>query len=119
MPYVKKAAAVKIAFPSDKHYFVMWRDKVPYGALREARSRAVIVRVNPDTNEATPEFDTIAYNDYALLAHIESWNLDDVDGQSLPLTIESLAQLDSDDVAVLNERMAGVAQSQEKERKNS
>lgn len=114
MPYVKHAAATRLVLPSDSHYFIMWRAKIAYGALAAARTQAIKI-----DGEGNAQFDANAYSDLALLAHIESWNLDDAEGKPLPLSLESLGLLDSDDVSFLQEKMAAKSKEQEKERKNS
>lgn len=114
MSYVKKAAAQKITLPSDKHYHVLWKPKVTYGALKEARTQAIQI-----DSDGTPHFDANIYAELSLLAHIDSWNLDDEDGQPLPLTLESVGLLDNEDVSLLNERMATESTAQEAARKNA
>lgn len=116
MPYVKTIKTEKITLPSDKHYFVMWRSKVRYGDAKLAAKNAISIDARQGAN-ATPEFDSALYIVYSILAHIESWNLDDAEGRPLPLTVESMDALDEDDFSMLALKLQGEATEQTDERK--
>lgn len=113
MPYVKTIKSEKITLVSDAHYFVMWRPKARYGEMKQATQQAVSV----DTRTESAEFNPTAYTDYAILAHIESWNLDGEDGEPLPLTVESLDLLDEEDMNLLLGKLSATSAKDEKERK--
>ena len=101
MPYVKSIKTEKVTLPSDSHYHIFWRPRARYGDIKQATQKAVAVQVDARSQSATPEFDTVAYTGYAVLAHIESWNLDDAEGNPLPLSIESFDLLDEEDMNLL------------------
>ena len=113
MPYVKTIKAEKITLASDPHYFVLWRSKARYGQMKQATAKAVSL----DARSQSADFDATAYTDYAVLAHIESWNLDDEKGELLPVDIESLNLLDEDDMNLLLSRLSKANAEQEVERK--
>lgn len=113
MPYVKKAVAEKVIL-SDPTYFVMWRPSINYGALRDAATAAT--KISP-SGEA--ETDNGLAADNLILAHIESWNLDDEEGKPLPLTPTSLRLLDETDANTLGELLSAQSKVQAKSRKNS
>lgn len=113
MPYVKTIKAEKIVLASDPHYFIMWRPKVRYGDMKQATSKAVTV----DARNQQADFDAAAYTEYAVLAHIESWNLDDEKGEPLPLTAEALGQLEEDDMNALLAKLNVSTTDQSAERK--
>lgn len=109
MAYVKKAAVEKVTLDSNPDYYVMWRTKLTYGQMRD------IARVG---QKSDGQVDQLTASDALFLAHIESWNLDDEDGNILPLTPESLAFLDEDDANQLAKLSNKTLETQESERKN-
>lgn len=114
MPYVKTIKSEKITLPSDPHYFIMWRPKARYGEMKQATSKAVTV----DTRgNGEADFNPTAYTEYAVLAHIESWNLDDAEGKPLPLEAESLNMLEEDDMNLLLSKLSASNEKQQEERK--
>lgn len=117
MPYVKTIKTEKITLPSDSHYFIQWRPRARYGDIKQATSKAIAVSVDARMQNATPEFDSVAYTSYAVLAHIESWNLDDADGKPLPLSVESFDMLDEEDMNLLLSKLNREAGEQADSRK--
>lgn len=115
MPYVKKRAATKVALPSDPNYFVMWRTNVTYGEVK------AIAKGLPKADAGDAEGENARGNaiaDRMLLLYIEAWNLDDEDGNILPLNAESLNEMQTDDVAFLSKRLSEDAEKKEEDRKN-
>lgn len=114
MPYVKPSVPRKIPLVSDPAYYVMWKDRIKYGDIREV-SKSSVRQVGP---RGETEVDRQAMADATFLLHIVDWNLDDEEGNKLPLTADSLALLSEDDANQLATLLADANQVKDTERKN-
>lgn len=115
MPYLKKRAAEKVSLPTDPDYYVLWRTNVTYGEIKAVAKG--LPQTKPDDAESQQER-SAAIADRMLLLYIEDWNLDDEAGKKLPVTAESLNQMDGDDIAFLSKRLNADNEQKEEERKN-
>lgn len=106
MPYIKPSETKRIPLKSDPNYWVDWRSSVRYGDMRAA-SRAAF----KTTGDGDGEIDATAYADAMLLAYIAGWNLDDEQGNILPVTVENLGFLTSED----SNQLASLLQEDQKQ----
>lgn len=114
MPYVKAPLITRLTLPSNKEYWVDWRESILYGDMKAATKAAV--QLDMETGESRT--DPTAMTDALLLGHIVAWNLDDEEGNLLPLTPESLDKLESRDTELLLSRASDGTRREEKRRKN-
>lgn len=120
MPYKKPVVPEKLTLPSDPAYWVRWKPALTYGELKTV-TFAAARPAGPSTTPSSIEedFDRGAVSDGMLCAHILEWNLDDEQGNILPINAESLSILDEVDANFLSGKMAERLQGREEERKNS
>ena len=96
MGYFKEQKVERIALPTNPEYWVDVVDDLKYGDIKKW--------MNVDTT-GKPEFTTTG--DRFLISVIKAWNLDDEQGNILPITLESINQLEQDDVLEIIERAGG------------
>lgn len=113
MPYVKKTSVARLPLPSNHAYWVDWRETMLYRDMKAAMKQAVSLE------DGEMKADTTAMSDALLLSHIDAWNLDDEEGNLLPLTSESLELLIQQDVEFLLSKAQEGTQDEEKRRKNA
>jgi hypothetical protein len=112
MPYLREVKTKRLTLPSNPDYWVDMRDRLSYGAkgaaqnamvkisnveaarLGKKRDQAIVDRASG--RAVLTEFETDAYFATIIAGLIADWNLDGEDGV-LPITPESVAQLDGED----------------------
>lgn len=94
MPYQKPVDVVTLTLPSDPEYFVKIRSRVKWGGVSKAQSAMLKVDIN------SPELTDVemgAYNNALIAAAIVEWNLTDEADKILPITPESVEELEPED----------------------
>lgn len=135
MPYQKAAKIERLPLPSDSAYYIDWKYGLTYKDVKTiarmgTQKREEVPQTLPlgtqvpvGTTQAPPdnptEVDSAAAMDAILCAHIVSWNLDDLEGNMLPITPESLDILTEEDVNFLAGLVNNQTKEQEGTRKNS
>lgn len=111
MPYVRKINVIRIPLPSNPAYWVDWRESMLYRDMKIAMQQAI------EIEDGEMKADSTAMSDALLLGHLDGWNLDDEEGNLLPLTAESLELLMEEDVQFLLSKAQDGQKEEEKKRK--
>lgn len=113
MPYLKSSAAEtdRLTLPSDGDYWVDMKKRAAYGDSLAAQSAMVKIETNGNGQAKVSEPDSAASVRTLVARLIVDWNLDDEQGQKLPITPETIELLDSRDGNFLaeeaNKRVGG------------
>jgi hypothetical protein len=97
MSYTQKEKTDKLELPSNKAYWVELKAKTNYGDSLEGSSDFLNMEPNLETGEVKTKLDLASYTKYRILTCIVDWNLDDEEGNVLPLSVESINLLDGVD----------------------
>ena len=88
-----------------------------YGAKQDALRKATKWRRDP-VGDVIPDVDPWTLNDLMLLATVVEWNLKGKDGEPLPITLESLHELEPpelvEDMIAYTQSLNGLSQEEKK-----
>lgn len=114
MPYLKSGAGEtdRLTLPSDGEFWVAMKKRAAYGDQLAAQAAVVKIETNGNGQAVTePNLDTSAYVRTLMAKLIVDWNLDDEQGQKLPITPATVEMLDPQDGDFLaqeaNKRVGG------------
>lgn len=94
MPYQKPVDIDTLTLPSDPAYFVKVKSRLKWGGVSKAQSAMLKVDIN------SPELSDVemgAYNNALIASAIVEWNLTDENDKPLPITPESVEELEPED----------------------
>jgi hypothetical protein len=128
MPYIKQAGTDRLTLPSAPDYYVLMKSKATYAdklASQKAMmqvsqvdlatldpAKAHLVEADMESGRGVlTEIEIDAFFKTLLERLIVSWNIDGEDGEVLPITQETIGQLDPDDgdflTAAARKRLGG------------
>jgi hypothetical protein len=94
LPYQKPVDIVTLNLPSDPEYFVKIKGRIKWGGVSKAQTAMLKVDIN------SPELTDVemgAYNNALIAAAIVEWNVTDEADAVLPITPESVEELEPED----------------------
>lgn len=99
MGYLKKTETDKLPLPSNSEFFVVMKRRGRYGGILEGQSALLNVTQSEDgaPEGAVSKAEAGAFIKTVIRDLIVEWNLTDEQDQPLPITTESIEQLDSAD----------------------
>lgn len=100
MPYIKAGTGEtdRLTLPSDGEFWVAMKRRATYGDQLAAQASVVKLESNGNGTVATePNLDTSAYVRTLVSRLVVDWNLDDEQGQKLPISPETVEMLDPRD----------------------
>lgn len=99
MPYLKSTAVEtdRLTLPSNGEYYVLMKKRAEYGDSLAAQSAMVKIETNGNGQAKVSEPDSAASVRTLVSRLIVDWNLDDENGQKLPITPEMVDKLDPQD----------------------
>ena len=99
MPYLKQSEADQLALPSDSAYWVKLKTKATYGDVLAAQSAMLQITQgsNGSSGQVVTEMEWAAYLRTLSMRLITEWNLDDGQGQILPISEANLELLQPED----------------------
>jgi hypothetical protein len=108
MGYRKQLAPTRVTLPSDENYWVDVAQDMKWGQVKR------FVEVSEDG-----KVNMVAASDAFMLAMIKAWNLDDDQGQILPITQDNIDALDKDDALAIIKAAGGEVEETDDQKKSS
>ena len=94
MSYLKASEVDTLTLPSDSAYFVKMRRRIKWGAISKAQS--AMLKVDVGSAQLT-DVEMGAGMNYLIAGAVVEWNLTDANEQVLPITPESIDELEPED----------------------
>lgn len=108
MGYFKETTTKKLTLPSDEKYWVEIVTDLKYGDIKKFAAGSV-----------DGEIDFSAAADTFLQTVIKDWNLDDDQGNILPITPENIDRLDKDDAILIVNEAGGLVEGDAEKKTSS
>jgi glutaredoxin 2 len=112
VPYIRKERTTRLSLPSDADYWVEMKDRASYGDKLAAQNsmlqvsqvdlalveKAHMVEADIESGRGVlTEIEVDAFFKTLLRRLITDWNLDAEDGRIVPITLDAIEHLDSED----------------------